>query len=963
LGNGGGEAYLFSKIDYQQGLSNSAVLCLFQERSGVMWFGTYDGMNCYDSRNMEVYRSDFRANGTLSNNIIHSIGQADGRNLWVTTHLGVNRFSLDSRRVTRNDYEFSGNYYLYSNSRGNTWVINETGVYYYDVPRQRFVKVPGVPSLFSDDMDRRAFVADDGSLWQFLPHTGKLRRFSPECFSAADPHEGVTVTTTDFHPKAIANCFYQNGIVCFVDQAQDLYMYDIARHSQLFIRNIGALAGHYGAITGITPFGNDIMLAFRTNGLVRLRASERYKEEVVDRNIRIYALYLDTRQDILWVASDGQGAVTYARPYSIADNLLLNQLSPNLSRQVRSIMADRYGGLWMGTKGDGLLHLPHYAGKVVADQAEIYSAEGRQKLSAYTKHDREFSVYTLRQSRYHDGFWVGSGAHGLLYYSFADKALRPVTESPGYQGSPITDVHGIYEASDSVLYVATGASGLHRVVVRVERNAIRMERHRQYHFYDKGHEAQVFYAMVAEGDSLLWLGSRGAGLVEFHPADGHYRVVSLKEGNYRFTDDVLSLCRTHDGHLCVGTTSGLVCLPRPPYRQGKGDTICYVGREQGLLNDMIHGVLEDRSGFLWLGTNRGLIKYNPTNGSSHAYYYTSGVQVGEFSDDAYYRSPYTGQLFFGGVNGALYLDNEGRQPATTPPDILLRRLSVDHTTVDISHYYAADGRTLHLRGGEFSSFTLSYVVPDFLTGTDVEYSYLLDGYNRQWSTFSSANEATFTSAVPPGRYEFRVRYKKDVFDTDYRYLSLPIIISAPWQRSAVAYLAYTLLLLALAFYVGYLLHRYVAQKRAMNKLLADNEQYARQLTQLHLMQEGLHDTPMGESAGGDTPGEADFTHQLLQIIGQNLDDEKLGSTLIAERMGLSRRQLYRKFKEASADGTTLGDLIKSYRLEKAAQLLLTEKLSVQEVMSQVGISSRSYFYREFTTRFGCPPGEYRHTSR
>ena len=46
----------------------------------------------------------------------------------------------------------------------------------------------------------------------------------------------------------------------------------------------------------------------------------------------------------------------------------------------------------------------------------------------------------------------------------------------------------------------------------------------------------------------------------------------------------------------------------------------YIGREQGLLNDMIHGVLEDENGLLWLGTNRGLIKYNPINGSSHAYF-------------------------------------------------------------------------------------------------------------------------------------------------------------------------------------------------------------------------------------------------------------------------------------------------------------------------------------------------------
>ena len=42
------DTYFFSKVDYQQGLSNSAVLCLFQDNVGLMWFGTYDGVNCWD---------------------------------------------------------------------------------------------------------------------------------------------------------------------------------------------------------------------------------------------------------------------------------------------------------------------------------------------------------------------------------------------------------------------------------------------------------------------------------------------------------------------------------------------------------------------------------------------------------------------------------------------------------------------------------------------------------------------------------------------------------------------------------------------------------------------------------------------------------------------------------------------------------------------------------------------------
>ena len=83
------DAYLFQKVDYQQGLSNSAVLCLFQDNEGLMWFGTYDGVNCYDGKSMEVFRSDFSEQKTLSNNIIHSIQQADSSCLWITTSIAA----------------------------------------------------------------------------------------------------------------------------------------------------------------------------------------------------------------------------------------------------------------------------------------------------------------------------------------------------------------------------------------------------------------------------------------------------------------------------------------------------------------------------------------------------------------------------------------------------------------------------------------------------------------------------------------------------------------------------------------------------------------------------------------------------------------------------------------------------------------------------------------------------------
>ena len=1287
--DGGKDSYIFRKVDYQQGLSNSAVLCLFQDNTGLMWFGTYDGVNCYDGRSMEVFRSDFSAPKALSNNVIHSIQQADNNCLWVSTHLGINRLSLDTRQVV-GYYDFADDYYLHSNSKGNTWVVSHDGIFYYNTSCKRFMQVQNL-KVSIEDMDKRAFVTDDGVLWIFPQHTGELLQVSQDAFDCDTLSIYSTVSSANFHAKPIEDVFYQNGVLCFVDSEYDLYVYDISRQSKIYIRNLSPLVQKYGTIAGIALFYEDIIIGFRTNGLVRLRTSQKYQEEVVDRNIRIYSIYRDPHQNVLWVASDGQGTIMYAKKYSIATNLILNQLSSNLSRQVRSVMTDNRGGLWFGTKGDGLLHIPDYRESVDASSVTVYSPGGKQNAASYIRWNKEFTVYKLVQSHYMDGFWIGSGDPGLFYYSFADQALHGVEN---LSAQP-TEIHGIYEENDSVLYVVTAGSGFRKLILEKRAGGIRLKSQKSYHFFHGQREITMFYPMLAEGDSILWLGSREKGLVRFDKRTEEYKVISLKEMLQKSVDDVLSLYRTKEGLLYVGTTSGLVCLNF----NGKQMEATYIGREQGLLNDMIHGILEDESGLLWLGTNRGLIKYNPINGSSHAYYYSAGVQIGEFSDDAYYMCPYTRELFFGGINGLLYLDKEMQTAPEFYPDILLRKLTIGRTQVLQGDYYTDDGKALQFKGTEIS-FTLSFVVPDFLSGEDIEYSYQLEGYDKDWTSFSSINEASYTG-VPAGDYIFKVRYKRDVFDTEYRHFSIPVHILSPWYRSAPAYLIYFIFFLLLLGYVVYLLRKNFLQERMMKRLMgtesrgksgtfhtdrkvledftliynycdqlrAENLSYEQCLEKVSLIRETvmtallnpatlhleelkqffpdrfivsarmsiqgvsqevlrtleeqgidhssitsvipehltfpvyknalysilyccylriaetkathgvmvdmseqdgkmqlhfsskdatvktLYEYLSGETSSvvekdsdhafcihlllgfvrsalerihatlhygndessnrltivfepavltvvgeqgkktvllledrdemtwlisnfladeyvvhqvksvqlafeeirrsapalllvdmtmyvdaestfmeyvsrnrtllsktafiplltwevgsaiqkelilwsdsyivlpydilflrevvhnaiygkreakqvymeelGDLAGQivcttteqADFIRKLLKVIEENLDKEELGSTLIADRMAMSSRQFYRKFKEIS--NTAPGDLIKSYRMEKAARLLLDEELSIQDVIMEVGISSRSYFYKEFTRRFGTTPKDYR----
>ncbi len=106
-----------------------------------------------------------------------------------------------------------------------------------------------------------------------------------------------------------------------------------------------------------------------------------------------------------------------------------------------------------------------------------------------------------------------------------------------------------------------------------------------------------------------------------------------------------------------------------------------------------------------------------------------------------------------------------------------------------------------------------------------------------------------------------------------------------------------------------------------------------------------------------TTEQINFIWKVTHIIKQNLNKEDLSSTFIADQMAMSPRLFYRKFKERSEISPS--DLIRSYQIEKATSLLLTTDTSIQDIIADVGISSRAYFYKEFTRKFDMTPKDYR----
>jgi CheY-like chemotaxis protein len=100
-----------------------------------------------------------------------------------------------------------------------------------------------------------------------------------------------------------------------------------------------------------------------------------------------------------------------------------------------------------------------------------------------------------------------------------------------------------------------------------------------------------------------------------------------------------------------------------------------------------------------------------------------------------------------------------------------------------------------------------------------------------------------------------------------------------------------------------------------------------------------------------------FLEKLHRVLEEHLDDEGFGVEGLGDALGMSRSQMHRKLKAITNQSP--GDLIRSYRLQRAADLIRQDAGNLSEIAWQTGFSSLSHFSRSFHEEYGCSPSEFK----
>lgn len=147
---------------------------------------------------------------------------------------------------------------------------------------------------------------------------------------------------------------------------------------------------------------------------------------------------------------------------------------------------------------------------------------------------------------------------------------------------------------------------------------------------------------------------------------------------------------------------------------------------------------------------------------------------------------------------------------------------------------------------------------------------------------------------------------------------------------------------------------YITKPFDSEELIVRSENLIRQ--RLSLRQKLTQQILVQKTESQDPSSEEKILNNYMAVIDRFISDPKLSVQLLADQLNVSRTQLFRKIHMLL--GTTPKEFIRLARMKKAAAHLEEGKLSVTQVMYQVGMQNTSHFSMSFKKYYGVNPGEY-----
>ena len=788
-------AYSLRQFSNKNGLSNSAILSLYQDHQGVIWIGSCDGLNIFDGTNIHVYNPVNPTKAPLSGNLINDIMETEKDVLWIQTNYGLDR--LDTKlQISKSFTEFKDKNYMAKSRDNDLFIVKDDGyIYYYQPEKQLFHKLEVPQIAFGHVLS--TIIDKNNILWVFTSNN------DTRSYQIIKNKEEIALTPNNLfkHSEQLLWAFAEEDLVYFIDKTYSLYEYDFGNQQQYFIADLKAEVETRGEVSSIIKQQNDYYIGFKSSGLIVLKymSDQKIKYQMQDTEIHsgIFCLMKDKYQDIVWIGTDGQGVYMYFNDTFSITNTLLDTPVYQINNPVRTVYYDEEQTLWIGTKGGGILRIRNYS-------PETNAAVSFDRISISNSTLTDNTVYCFAPGSA-NRLWIGT-ENGLNYYSYQNKQLKAFTVIT--DGKKVKYVHSINELNDTTLWVSTVGEGIVKVILDKAGSSPSVKSATRIVLDDGRMASNYFFTSFQENDSILWFGNRGYGAYRLNVETEQltpYRFDNVV--NSQTANDIFAIYKNEKGYW-LGTSSGLLHFNE--------DYSHYHDRADLFSNNTVHGILEDQQNNLWISTNQGLVRFNPKTNTGQTYDRENGLEVTEFSDGAFYKDSRTETLFFGGTNGFVTVKPNAYIMADYMPQINLKGLSIFGKEYNI-HDFLHDKKGKKILQLDYSRnfFCIDFMAIDYINGNNYSYSYKLDEVSSQWIESGTSASAIFSN-LAPGQYTLLVKYKNNMNGKECEPQKLLIQITPPWYLSNWAYILYFILIALFCILAVYrIVHQYRRKQHRM----------------------------------------------------------------------------------------------------------------------------------------------------
>lgn len=757
----------FSYISINEGLSQSTVFSIDQDKRGNMWFATYDGVNKYDGYAFTVYQHDISDPNSIANDIA---------------------------RVVKTD------------SQGRIWIGTRDGLSYYDDEKDKF------RNFFYDKTGKRLQV---NGIAELSPE--QLLISTPQGLLMFDIKESKFVDNC-FNPsmqKLIASTLCKQGDHIYIGTTDDgLFIYSIPKAT---LEKLTPVLDQKQIQAVLQQSPTRLWVATEGSGLYLINPKTKevtnYHHSLTDpRSISsnyIRSLALDS-QNRLWV-----GTFNDLNIYHEGNNSFVSYSSNPVEngslsqRSVRSIFMDSQGGMWLGTYFGGLNYYHPLKNRFKSVKRIPYQNSLNDNVVSCIVEDKDKNL------------WIGTNDGGLNLFNPNTRRFTYYTlqEAERERGIGSNNIKAVYvDEEKELVYIGTHAGGL---------NVLHRKSGKMEHYNQKNSNLidDNVYAILPDDDGNIWLGTLSA-LVKFNPEKQTFTTIEKEKEGAPFTcKRITTIFQDTKKRIWIGGEDGLSIynqingelqrnqlLPQSPVEQAFINCInetsngtLWIGTREGIYgfneqekkikhyttanglpNNVVYGILEDSSGKLWMSTNKGLTHFSPDAEKFRNFTESDGLQSNQFNSSSYCRTS-TGQMYFGGINGIttfrpeLLIDN----PYT--PSVIITKLQLFNKTVrpddetGILTKNISETENITLQSWQ-TAFSIEFVVSNYISGQHNTFAYKLEGYDEEWYYLTDKRNVSYSN-LPQGNYNFLVKAANSDGKWNPTPTMLQIIVLPVWYKT------------------------------------------------------------------------------------------------------------------------------------------------------------------------------------